>query len=528
MSTMAYGSPAQGGRAGGAGVPLAELVGGLALACDLANGFPPEKVLRTAILAVELARRAGLEEATVRDIYWVTTLRFLGCTAFAHEEAHRYGAGDDAQTRNVMALADITQPLKTARAIASRVGRGASLTQRGRAIARLLFDGKAMEQHARAQCDTSVRLAQIVGLSPGICAALAQVCERFDGRGAPHGTAAEAIAIAARCLHVADVAEVTRHRAGETAAIEELCHRSGRHLDPHLVRIFASEAPALFATIAGESVWDQFLTAEPQPPAIADASQAEAVAYAFACFADLKSVFTLGHSPRVAELATQAATSLALGDDTIAELRLAALLYDLGRVSVPTGIWDKPGPLGTAEWERVRLHAYYTERIALRAPAWSGPARLASAAHERSDASGYPRGTNGAAMPARVLAAADVLAALSEPRAHRPARTLDEAAKILTEEVTSGRLDRKAVEAVLAAAGQARPARTAWPRDLTDREVEVLRHVARGKTNKEIAVLLQISPRTVQNHIAHIYDKAGVYSRAGAAMFVVEHGLLES
>src|SRR5207302_2732138 len=98
------------------GVPLAELVGGLALACDLANGMPPEKVLRTVILATELARRAGHDDAAVRDAYWVTLLRFLGCTAFAHEEAHVYGGGDDLRTRNVMAFADAAQPAATMRA----------------------------------------------------------------------------------------------------------------------------------------------------------------------------------------------------------------------------------------------------------------------------------------------------------------------------------------------------------------------------------------------------------------------------
>jgi DNA-binding NarL/FixJ family response regulator len=57
--------------------------------------------------------------------------------------------------------------------------------------------------------------------------------------------------------------------------------------------------------------------------------------------------------------------------------------------------------------------------------------------------------------------------------------------------------------------------------------VEVLRFVARGKSNREISELLGISPRTVQNHVAHIYDKIGVYSRAGAALFVTEQALLD-
>ncbi len=212
------------------------------------------------------------------------------------------------------------------------------------------------------------------------------------------------------------------------------------------------------------------------------------------------------------------------------DLRHAALLHDIGRVSVPNGIWDKPDRLGVTEWERVRLHAYYTERIVLRAPAWSRAARIAAAAHERLDASGYHRAVPATllARPERILAAADVLHALLEPRPHRPARSLDDACKVLQAESRAGRLDADAVAAVLEAAGaRARRDRRAWPRGLSDREVEVLRLVARGKSNREIGALLAISPRTVQNHVAHVYDKVGVYSRAGAALFVTEQGLLD-
>ncbi len=525
MSKMAYASTPDGGPPA---IPLAQLVGGLTLACDLANGFPPEKVLRTVILAVELARRAGFDERGIRDTYWVTALRFLGCTGFAHEEAHVYGAGDDAQTRNVMALADVAQPIPTVRAIAARVGRGAPPLARGRAVARLLLDREGVARHARAQCDTSVRLAEIVGLSREVCSALAQVCERFDGRGAPRGTAAEAIAAAVRCLHVADVAEIVRHRHGDEAAVAEVRRRAGRHLDPRLARLFASEAAALFETVSADSVWEAFLAAEPAPVARVAGDRAETVAFAFACFADLKSVFTLGHSPRVSELASRGAAAFGLPEAAAGELRLGGLLHDLGRVSVPTGIWDKPAPLGPAEWERVRLHAYYTERIVLRAPAWAGVARLAASAHERPDGAGYPWGDSASPAPARLLAAADVYAALREPRPYRPAHSPADAARILSGEAAAGKLDRRAAEAVLAAASApAGPARLAWPRGLSDREIEVLRLLARGKTNKEIGLLLAISARTVQNHVAHIYDKIGVYSRAGAALFAIEERLLD-
>jgi DNA-binding NarL/FixJ family response regulator len=61
---------------------------------------------------------------------------------------------------------------------------------------------------------------------------------------------------------------------------------------------------------------------------------------------------------------------------------------------------------------------------------------------------------------------------------------------------------------------------------LSDREVEVLRLVAGGLSNRQIAAALVISPRTVEHHVQHVYTKIGVSTRAAAAMFAMEHGLL--
>jgi len=509
---------------------LAELVGGLTLASDLANVFPPEKTMRTAALAVALGRRAGLGPDALRDAYWVALFRFVGCTAFAHEEAHHYGAGEDLGVRNTMALADMGDLSGTARAIVSRVGRGGPLPARARGVARLLLTGAAAK-HARAQCDASMRLAELAGMSEAVRAALGQVCERWDGRGEPARAAGEALAVACRLLHVADVAEIVQHRAGDDAAVDEVRRRAGRHLDPELGRIFVAHAGGLLAGIRGPSVWERFLDAEPSPVAVADEQRVDDVATAFAHFADLKSVFTLGHSPGVAALALGAAEGLGLPAEAARELRRAALLHDLGRVSVPNGIWDRPGRLGVAEWECVRLHAYYTERVILRAPAWSRAAKIAASAHERLDGSGYAKGAPGGllARPERLLAAADVMQALREPRAHRPARAMGDAVAVMREEAKAGRLDPTAVDAVIAAARGAAPKPRCAPRrtTLTERELEVLRLVARGKSNPEIGELLGISRRTAQHHVEHTYDKIGVHSRAGAALYAVENGLLD-
>ena len=71
-------------------------------------------------------------------------------------------------------------------------------------------------------------------------------------------------------------------------------------------------------------------------------------------------------------------------------------------------------------------------------------------------------------------------------------------------------------------AGQRLP----WPGNLSDREVQVLRLAARGRPNREIATTLHISENTVHHHVKRIYDKIGVSTRAGAALFAMEHDLV--
>jgi DNA-binding CsgD family transcriptional regulator len=176
----------------------------------------------------------------------------------------------------------------------------------------------------------------------------------------------------------------------------------------------------------------------------------------------------------------------------------------------------------------VRLHPYLAERMLGFSPSLEPLGVLAGRHHERLDGSGYPRGLRGDALtPAmRVLAAADVYAALTEPRPHRPALPAAEAARLLRSEARAGRLDAEAADAVLGSAGHAPRRRREGPAGLTAREIEVLRLLARGLSTREIADALVISRKTARNHVQHIYAKAGVCNRAQASIFAVQHGLL--
>jgi putative nucleotidyltransferase with HDIG domain len=328
-------------------------------------------------------------------------------------------------------------------------------------------------------------------------------------------------------LAVAFRAEVHRAIEGRPAALRVLAARSGNELDPDIAQALLGFGEAAFEGLEAPSVWELFLASEPAPTACIARASMRQVSRAFAAAADAKSAFTIGHSTGVAALVESAAGALRLSAADQEAAVHAALLHDLGRMAVPNGIWDKPGPLGAVDRQRMQSHADHTERILSLSPLTSDLARLAASAHERGDGSGYPRG--GLQLPAaKLLAAADAFHAMTEERPHRRAFPKEQAAQTLALEAKQGRFDRGAVEAVLSAAGQqkATKLRGGWPAQLTDREVEVLAALARGQTNKQIAKSLFISEKTVQHHIAHIYEKNGVSTRAAAAVFAQGHGLL--
>jgi HD-GYP domain-containing protein (c-di-GMP phosphodiesterase class II) len=243
-------------------------------------------------------------------------------------------------------------------------------------------------------------------------------------------------------------------------------------------------------------------------------------------FADLVSPYLVGHSSGVAELAQQAGKQCGLGAADLVTLRRGAWVHDIGRVAVSARIWQKPGPLTPDEWEHVRLHAYHSERVLAHATHLATLAPVASAHHERLDASGYHRQAVAAALSpqARLLAAADVYHAMTEPRPHRDQSTPAQAADTLGTEARNGRLDTDAVAAVLEAAGQQVP-RLGRPAGLTEREAEVIGLLARGLQTKQVARVLGISAKTADRHVQNAYGKIGVSTRASAALFAMQHGL---
>jgi HD-GYP domain-containing protein (c-di-GMP phosphodiesterase class II) len=509
------------------GLRRAEVVAALSLATDLGSGHPVERALRACLLAVHFGDAIGLGADDLTEAYYLALLRYAGCTADAHR-AQLFG--DEIALGVQIDAVELWRPIPMLRFLFQHAGEGQPPLRRARMLASGLATGvQRSEAAAIAHCEVSQHIAGRLGLGPAIQYSLGQMFERWDGHGVPGQAQGERLTQAARVAHLAIDAELFYRLGGAQAAIAVARERSGGQYDPGLVERFCHEAPRLLKLLDADSVWTAALDAEPgQPVRLAEAQFDEAL-HTIADFADLRSAYTRGHSPAVAELAAAAARRCGLPEADVAAARRAGLLHDVGMSGVSISICDKPGPLGESDWERLRLHPYYTERILARPRGLAQLGALAALHHERLDGSGYHRSLPAPLLPpaARILAAADVYQAMIEARAHRPARAPEAAADELRREARAGRLDGDAVRTVLDAAGHRIPrVRAGQVAGLSERELEVLRLLARGHSNRQMARQLTISERTVDHHIRHIYAKIGVSTRAAATMFAMQHHLV--
>jgi HD-GYP domain-containing protein (c-di-GMP phosphodiesterase class II) len=310
-----------------------------------------------------------------------------------------------------------------------------------------------------------------------------------------------------------------------------IAKRAGGAYEPELAQVFLSHAETVLAGLDGPVDRETILALEPAPHALLDEQGCEEAYLAIADMIDMRMPFTFGHSRAVAALAGAAAKQMGLPASDIREVRWAAYAHDIGELAVPVSTWMRGGALTERETDAARLHPYHGER-ALASLGGDGQvvAALVQRHHERLDGTGYHRNSRGPDLSpgARILAAAEAFQTAREARPHRPALSDPAAAAKVRGAIKEGWLCPDAVEAVLICAGQ--PARRASPKllaGLTPREIEVLRLIAAGDTAKEAARKLDIATKTADNHIQNLYSKIGVTTRAGAALYALERGLVQ-
>jgi len=509
----------------GEDVRATELIAAVSLAVDIGMAQPLETGLAVCLVAVELAERLGYEPGLRQRTFRLALLQHVGCTVAAAPVASVMG--DEMVMRAHAATLDFADRAEMFRFLLAHVTRANPPLARPAALARAAAGGRRMLGTMADVCEGAVMLGERLGCGPESQRDIGCVYEYWDGQGFPDGISGEQITEPARAVQVATLAVVAHHAGGVAAAADLVRQRSGHSLAPAAAAMFLGDPAGLLERVeTPASLWDAVIAAEPAP---GEPAEIDRMLRAVADFTDLKSPVLTGHSPGVAALAEAAAVLMGRPDAEVRTVRRAGWLHDIGRIGVSSAVWGQPGPLSAHQREQVRLHPYHTSRVLDRSPYLRRLGEVAAAHHERLDGSGYFRAARAGQLPpaARLLAAADVYHAMTEPRPHRPALSAAAAAAEICAQAEQGRLDATAVDAVLAAAGQrAARRRPAAPCGLTPREVQTLGLVARGLSIRQIARALSIAPKTADGHIQRIYAKTGVSTRAGATLFAMSHDLL--
>ena len=393
---------------------LSDLLVPFSTAFDLAEGRAPGHAQRVAYIAVSIAEELALDGRT----------RLASCyAALAHDiGAIVIGASLAQVTRGDERLLLATLPLMTPEEVAV----GASETP------------ELVVERIVDHTIHGARAAQELLLPDEAVNAVSSHHENWDGNGYPYGLAGDEISIVSRIVTLADQVEALIGQSSPLSARRNLPfwlnRLSGRECDPDV-------ASALRSLGAGDSFWlGLFGASLPREIAAHCALVKESKTFrlvssaeTLAKLVDSRFSFTMGISARVVSLVESLGRSLGLPETSVKQLRLAALLHDLGQLAVSERVMAKPGILSVDELESLRLHPAYSRDLVAGTNGLEEVSLWVAAHHERLDGRGYPDGLVGDEIPlgARILAIADAYVAMTSERPHRPRVDSREAARRL-------------------------------------------------------------------------------------------------
>ncbi len=433
-------------------IRMGEILAALTYALDLAEGQAAGHALRACLIGMTLAERLGLTAEQRSELYYAHLLKDAGCSSNASRVAALLDA-DDQVVKRQLKLTDWSRLPQRARYANKVAARDQPQGARLKRLALLARRQDAQRGFTELRCERGAEIAAGLGFPPATSEAIRALDEHWDGGGHPRGLRGDEIPLLARIMCLAQTVDVFRTSHGTEAALAVARKRSGRWFDPHLVGLLDAgtldgtpeDPAALERAVASHEPRERLLTA--------DGETMDRVAHAFAEVIDAKSPATAGHSHRVAGLVSGAAAQL--GEPASPVEYQAALLHDIGKLSLSSRILDKPGSLTAAEWAAVREHPVHTERLLSRVEPLRPVAAVAAAHHERLDGSGYPHGLRGDEIPlaSRLLAVADVFEAITATRPYREKLSPADALAHLRAEASAGRLDAGSVEALAASVG---------------------------------------------------------------------------
>ena len=497
---------------------LEEFLGALAFAGDLTMGQPPEHSPATACLAARIAEADGAGDEVISRAAQLAMIRWGGCTANAVGFADLFG--DDVKGRREL-LAGRNPFVGKAPPRPSLVDRLSTL---------LPFFPKPAQDSAFygkvtplvfSHCEVVGEIARRAGFSAELVDAIDSLFEFHDGSGWPKGRTGREYDRCIQYVWLASDIEAYCRFHGTDEAGRMVLERGGKVYDASLAQIAVSNFQEWLDELQDRDLLQQALQACKLGPDSSAFSIADAVIL-LSDFADLKRPQYTGLSRAAGNHVVEIATRVGLSDEEIEPLRQGVLLCTLGFVSVNSATLARGTPPSV---EAVRLVPYWTERILSRAPGLAPESVIASQVFERLDGSGWHKGMKDVEinLPARIAQVAFAAAEIEI------AGTFAEAAFHLNAEAKAGRLDPMIVATLLKQRGvRQRPETADWGSEykITQREREVLGHLIQGKSNKEIARIMSISPKTVGRHLENSFRKLDVTTRAAAAIKALRSGLV--
>lgn len=512
---------------------LAELLCALSFVTGLGSGGHMEHGIRSASLGLHIADELRLASEEREAIFYGALLKDVACSACSVGIVAFLPDDEQGSLADVI-LIDPSRFSEMIGWLSKYFTPDVHFPTRvARLLSFLVQCGPVVKEAMRSHCEIAELFARRLDFPDYVQQALRFQWERWDGNGMAYRLNGPIIPRAARILHLAQVLELMYRFGGAQAAQTIAREKRATRFDPEGVDAFLAltQQADFWSTFEEQSTPEALLAR--RPPTLADhvlEDQSERVCEALADFIDLKTRETWHHSRAVAEVAGGIGTCLGLDENELSRLRCAALVHDVGKVAVPVAILAKGEQRSSSEWESYRLHPYYTQRILERTSAFRDLATAAAAHHEWINGQGYHRQLRGEQIPlhGRILAVANAYVRLTGQQEKR-----GDAAYALREirsrvgiqfdtlcynALVSSLTDREGMGNI--------SLRSRKVSNLTEREVEVLSLLAQGCNTPQIARRLDISKKTVEHHISHIYIKIGVSSRTAAAVYAVQQGLV--
>ena len=411
---------------------LSEVIGAFSYALDLTEGQPAGHSLRCTWIGMHVGQALAMTPDRLSDLYYTLLLKDAGCSSNAARLWELYG-GDERLIKHDYKTVDLQSLLALGQFVLKHTGPGEPLRRR---VQRLFNVARQTNELAdeliQTRCERGANIVLQLGFGQPVADGIYALDEHWNGKGRPSQVRGEAIPLNARIALLAQVTDVFHAVGGSYGAWAEVSRRAGTWFDPAVVEALRKAAmnERFWAGLKEDELDARVAALEPVARAIViDEDQLDVIAEAFADIIDAKSAFTSGHSRRVTRYSDAIAANLGLTDSRRRWLRRAALLHDIGKLGVSTGVLDKPGKLDAAEFEAMKRHAILSEDILSRMSAFRDLAAIAGAHHERLDGRGYPKGLMGDAivLETRIITAGDIFDAITAKRPYRDPMPIPEA-----------------------------------------------------------------------------------------------------